>query len=122
MSVKRPVYPQLPTFHLRCLLITRLLPDVSRTVPVAAGVVGNLRIGTLLTARDVPAERRRAAGLDRRHHFELAETQMAGLGMTPAGAVGAEDIRDLQSWSRHGHRTLRRRLNVIEPESQQATA
>ena len=91
-------------------------------MPVAAGVVGDLCIGTLLTARDMAAERRRAAVFDRRHHLELAETQMACLGLTPSGAVGAEDIRHLQSWSRHDHRTLRRRLNILDRVSQQATA
>jgi hypothetical protein len=47
---------------------------------------------------------------------------MACLGLTPSGAVGAEDIRHLQSWSRHDHRTLRRRLNILDRVSQQATA
>jgi hypothetical protein len=48
-----------------------------------------------LTARNVSAERRRAAVLDRRHHLELAETHVAGIGAAPGSAVGAEDIRDL---------------------------
>ena len=55
----------------------------------------------LLAARDMAAERRRAAALDRRHHLQLAEAQMTGLGATPGRPVGAEDIRDLQS--RAGH-------------------
>jgi hypothetical protein len=49
----------------------------------------------ILTARNVSAERRRAAVLDRRHHLELAETHVAGIGAAPGSAVGAEDIRDL---------------------------
>src|SRR5215813_704715 len=75
---------------------------------VAAGVVGDLRIGALLVlaARDMTAERCRAAVLDRRHHLELAEAHMAGIGLTPCRAVVAEDIRDLQSWTRHARRTL----------------
>src|SRR4249919_751199 len=48
-----------------------------------------------------PAERRRAAALDRRHHLELAEADMAGIGPTPCRAVAAEDVRDLQRWTRH---------------------
>ena len=35
------------------------------TVPVATGIVGDDRMSAVLTARDVPAERRRAAALDR---------------------------------------------------------
>src|ERR1700746_2070976 len=40
-------------------------------MPVAAGVVGDLRIGALLVlaARDMTAERCRAAVLDRRHYL-----------------------------------------------------
>ena len=42
------------------------------------------------------AERGRAAGLDRRHHLELAEAQVAGMGRTPGGPLAAEDIGDLE--------------------------
>ena len=51
-----------------------------RTVPVAAGVIRDLAVGAVLATRDMPAERRRAAVLDRRHHLELAEADMAGFG------------------------------------------
>ena len=37
-----------------------------------------------------------AAGLDRRHDLELADTQVTTLLVPPARAVGAEDIRHLQ--------------------------
>jgi hypothetical protein len=47
------------------------------------------------------AERRRAATLDRRHHLQLVETDMAGMGLTPCWAMAAEDIRNLQSRARH---------------------
>ena len=33
--------------------------------------------------------------------FELAEARMAGLGLAPGRLVGAEDIRDLQSFPGH---------------------
>src|SRR5215471_8815014 len=61
-------------------------------MPVAAGVVGDLRIGALLVlaARDMTAERCRAAVLDRRHHLELAEAHMAGIGLTPCRDMAAE--------------------------------
>src|SRR5215831_20280046 len=73
-------------------------------MPVAAGVVGDLRIGALLVlaARDMTAERCRAAVLDRRHHLELAEAHMAGIGLAPCRSMAAEDIRDLQYWPGHG--------------------
>src|SRR5882724_2394039 len=72
-----------------------------RAVPVAAGVVRDLAVRALLAARDMAAERRRAAALDRRHHLDLAEADMAGIGPAPCRAVAAKDIRDLQRWTRH---------------------
>ena len=62
--------------------------------------------GALLAARDMAAERRRAAALDRRHHLQLVEADMAGIGPTPRRPVVAEDIRDLQRWTRHCARAL----------------
>ena len=72
-----------------------------RAVPVAAAVVGNGRVATVLAAHDMPAEDRRAAALDRRHHLQLLEAHMAGVGLTPRRAIAAEDIRDLQRRTRH---------------------
>jgi hypothetical protein len=45
------------------------------------------------------AERRGAAALDRRHHLELAEADMAGIGTAPCRAMVAEDIYRLWSQS-----------------------
>src|SRR5689334_25037861 len=72
-------------------------------MPVAAGVVGDgrVRAGVVLTARDMAAERRRAAALDRAHHLQLVEADVSAVGFTPSGTVVAEDIRDLQSWPAH---------------------
>src|SRR5256885_5091276 len=75
-------------------------------MPVAATVVRDLRVFALLAARDMPAESRRAAALDRRHHLQLAEAHMAGVGSAPCRSMAAEDIRDLQSWARHARRAL----------------
>ena len=77
-----------------------------RAVPVAAAVVGDGRVaaGVVLAARDMPAERRRAAALDRAHHLELAEADVAAVGITPRRSVVAEDIRDLQSRTGHAAR------------------
>jgi hypothetical protein len=63
-----------------------------------ARVVGDQRVAALLVlaARDMAAERCRAAVLDRRHHLELAEADMAGIGLAPCRSMAAEDIRDLQ--------------------------
>ena len=61
-------------------------------------------MGAVLAARDMTAERRRAAVLDRRHDFQLAEAHMPGVGLTPSRAMGVEDIRDLQGGTRHERR------------------
>src|SRR5712672_2454663 len=52
---------------------------------IAARVIGDLRIAAVLVlaARNMAAERCRAAVLDRRHHLELAEADMAGIGLAP---------------------------------------
>jgi hypothetical protein len=47
------------------------------------------------------AKRCRAATLDCRHHLQLLEAEMAGMGVTPCYAMAAEDIRNLQSRARH---------------------
>ena len=61
-------------------------------------------MGAVFAARDMTAERRGAAVLDRRHHFQLAEAHMAGVGFTPSRAMVAEDIRDLQGETHHEKR------------------
>ena len=61
-------------------------------------------------ARDVPAESRRAAALDRAHHLELAKAHMPGMGAAPRRSVIAEDVRDLQPWTGHDDLALRGRL------------
>ena len=76
------------------------------------GVVGDLRVTALLVlaACDMAAELCRAAVLDRRHHLELLNADMAGIGLTPCRSVGAENIRDLQLWTCQERRALRGRL------------
>ena len=64
-------------------------------------------------ARNVPSERRRAAALDGRHHLQLPEAHVAAIGLTPSGAVVAEDIRNLQSWTGHEGRRLLGRLVLL---------
>src|ERR1700730_592565 len=76
------------------------------TMAVAARIVGDERVPALLAARDVPAESRRAAALDGRHDLQLAEAHVAGVGAAPCRPVGAEDIRDLERWTRQGRPRL----------------
>jgi hypothetical protein len=52
-------------------------------------------MGAGLAAFDMAAQRRRSAALDRRHHLQLAEAHVAGMGRTPSRPVMAEDIRHL---------------------------
>src|SRR6516164_1085506 len=80
---------------------------------VAAAVIGDERMRAVLAACDMAAERRRAAALDGRHHFELVETDVAGISASPRRPVVAEDIRDLQYWAGHRRRRLRRRLHFL---------
>ena len=94
-----------------------------------AGVVRDLGMAArcVLTARDMAAERRRAAALDRAHHLRLIEAHMPAVGFTPSRTVVAENVRDLQSWSSHGRRygaggssrsrLARLRRGVLRPSS-----
>src|SRR5258705_12080678 len=75
-----------------------------RAVPVAAGGVRDLAVRALLAARDMAAERGRAATLDGRNHLHLTQAAMAGIGPAPCRALVAEDVRDLQRWTRHAPR------------------
>src|SRR5467141_4673156 len=79
-------------------------------MPVTAAVIGDLRVQAVLAAHDMAAESRRAAALDRRHHLQLAKTEVASIGFTPSRSMVAEDIRDLQSGTSHDRRGLCRRL------------
>jgi hypothetical protein len=67
----------------------------------------------VLAARDMPAQRRGAAALDRRHHLQLAEAHMAGIGFAPSRSMIAENIRDLQRRTRHASRALSWPLSLL---------
>ena len=88
-------------------------------MPVAAGIVGDERVaaGLVLAARDMAAERRRAAALDGAHHLHLVEADVAAVGFTPSGTVVAEDVRNLQSWTAHAGGALCRRLGLAPSQS-----
>ena len=87
-------------------------------IAIAAAVVGDDGVPArlVLTARNMAAESRRAAALDRAHGLELAEADMAAVGVTPSGPVIAEDVRDLHSWTGHGWRRLLRRCGLARNE------
>src|SRR3974377_1102061 len=61
-----------------------------RAVPITATIIRNDCVGAalVLAARDVPAERRRAAALDRTHHLHLLQADVATVGFTASGTVG----------------------------------
>ncbi len=75
-----------------------------------APVIGDLRLQAVLAAHDMAAESCRAAALDRRHHLQLAETDVTCIGLPPSRSMVAEDIRDLQGGTSHDRRGLCRRL------------
>ena len=52
-------------------------------MPVAAAVIGDDGVRTVLAARHMAAKRRRAAALDGRHHLQLVEADVAGIGTSP---------------------------------------
>ena len=72
-----------------------------RAMPIATTIIGDDFVGAVLAARDMPAEGRRAAALDRRHHLQLGKAHMAGVGFAPRRSVITEDICDLQSRTPH---------------------
>ena len=51
----------------------------------------------LAALNGVSAERGGTAGLDRRHDLQLAEADMAGVGLAPRRPMGAKDVGDLQA-------------------------
>ena len=73
-----------------------------RTMPVAAGIVGNLDLLAGVAAQHMAAQCRSAALFNGRHDLALAQAQMSMLGLTPGRPVGAENIRDLQTRRSHG--------------------
>jgi hypothetical protein len=68
-----------------------------RAVAVAAGIVGDALVRAVLAALDMAAERGSPASLDRRHHFQLGEARVTGVGLAPRRPMGANDVGDLQT-------------------------
>src|SRR5437879_1167803 len=79
----------------------RQLPITGSAHKAAVVRDDRMRARLVLAARNMTAERRRAAALDCAHHLHLTEAHMAGVGATPCGAEVAEDVRDFESGTRH---------------------
>ena len=73
-------------------------------VPVATTIIGDPPVAAVVADLDMAAERRRAAGLDRRHDLELMKAQVPGICCPIGGAGSTEDIGDLE---RGAHRLSR---------------
>ena len=82
---------------------------------IATTVIGDRRVPTalVLTTRNMTTEFRRSTALNGRHDLQLAKTDMTAIGVTPGGPVVAEDIRNLQSWTRHGGCRLARPPHLL---------
>src|SRR5438105_3011827 len=65
---------------------------------VAARVVSDAAVAAILAALDMPAECGRAALLDRRHHLELTQAHMPGIG---SASMATKDVCDLQPRAAH---------------------
>src|ERR1700724_1241146 len=63
-------------------------------MPITAAVIGDLRMQAVLAAHDMAAESHGAATLDRRHHLQLAETDVTCIGLPPNRPHGAGGIPD----------------------------
>ena len=67
-----------------------------RAMPIAARVVRNTRMGAVLAALDMTAERDGTARLDRGHDAKLVGADVSDIGVAPRRTVAAEDLRHLQ--------------------------
>jgi hypothetical protein len=77
------------------------LPQQVPLLAIPATAVGDLAVFALATARDVPTQCSRSAGLDRCHHAQLATIEVAGIGLAVGLAVAAENIRHLEVRTPH---------------------
>jgi hypothetical protein len=62
---------------------------------VAAAVVKNAKVRTILTALDVTAEYRGATYFYRGHHTALGQVDVIGIGGAPCLAMAPKNVRDL---------------------------
>jgi len=71
------------------------------TVPVAATVVGNALVAATVTLFDMPAERGRAATLDRAHDAALPTAEGISVLLAIVRPGLAKDVRHLESGGSH---------------------
>jgi hypothetical protein len=98
--------------------IHRKMPMPARQLPITgsahkAGAVGDAPLAAVLAGFDMPAERRGAAVLDRRHDLELLQAQMPCMGGPVGGPGSAEDVGDLDRGA-HGSAVGRDHLSRLE--------
>ena len=67
----------------------------------------------VLAALDMSAERGGAAGLDRRHHLQLGEAHVTGVGLAPRRSLEAKDVGDLEERPRHAALVRRAAIGVV---------
>src|SRR6202040_850586 len=81
-------------------------------MPITARVKSDQRMAArhVLATCDVPAERCRAAALDRTHHLQLIEADMAAVGLAPSGTVRGGCPRPPELVEPQPTALLRRRL------------
>ena len=72
-------------------------------VPVAAAVVGDALVATVLAALDMAAESRCPTSLDRCHDLELTDAEVADVGRPECSTVSAQDIGDLERGTLGAH-------------------
>lgn len=68
----------------------------TRTMPVAAAVIGNPPVPAVGAGLDVTAHDGGAAMLDRRHNLQLMQAEMSGMGCPVGRPSAAEDVGDLK--------------------------
>src|SRR5215469_3183891 len=102
--------------HSRCRQTSRHVPDLERNRlshayiwvkirrrqgALATRVVSDAAVAAVLATLDMSAECSRAAVLDRRHHLELTEAHMPGIGSAPVRSMAIKDVCDLQPRAAH---------------------
>ncbi len=76
-------------------------PLAFRAVPIAARIIGDADVCTVLATLDMTAERGSATDLDCRHDTALGEVDVAGVGRAPRLTMAAENLGHLEFRSNH---------------------
>ena len=65
-------------------------------MPVFARIISDVLVIALGARSHMPTKHLGSAGLDCRHHLELAQANMARIGPPPRRTIVAEDVSNLQ--------------------------